>query len=137
MALSLLDGTSAAFDFTTSALSWKCKANYCSADINRDMLERTTFCSGAGWRERIPALKQVLGRLEGFIGKGGNAADDPMYLFSSNNAPAFVMTFDTGCTLSGSMHATRLHLGIRAAQNSELALDWESTGAVTSAWVTS
>lgn len=140
MALSLLDGTSALIDFSiaydgggSSQSSMKCAFNYISADISREFTEKTTFCS-SGWRSRQPGMKQVVGHLDGFVSKG-TVFSDPLALFATTNAFPFVFTADTGCTLTGSLHAQRDHIGLRAAANSERGLDWESTGAVTSAWV--
>ena len=135
MALVLLDGTAAAFDFTTSGLSWKCWATYATARINRQFFDQTTFCSGTGWVSEIPGKKQAFVHLEGFVGKGSNAANDPMYFFTANATFALVFTYDTGCTISGSFYAENWEGGIRAGQNSNLSFDARSAGAVTTAWV--
>lgn len=134
MALALLDGTMAAFDVTIATLSYKCMAAYVSADIVREFTERTTFCSAGGWRSRTPGMKQLIGRIDGFLGKG-TAQSDPSVLFASTSPLAFVITFDTGCTVTGSMHAGRVHLGLRAQANSEEGIDFESDGVVTFVWV--
>lgn len=138
--LSLLDGTVATIDVSfgygaggTSTTSMKCAFNRISADIVREFTEKTTFCS-SGWRSRQPGMKQLIGRLDGFASKG-TIYSDPLALFADNTARPFVITVDTGCTLSGNMHAARDHIGLNAAANSERGIDFESTGEVVSAWV--
>lgn len=131
--LALLDGTSAAFGMTIGTNEYKCIANYISADIGNELFEQTTFCT-SGWRARIRGLKQMVGRLAGFMFKGVAYAD-PLLLFASSVYTAFVITFDTGCTLTGNMQPRNMHLGMAAAGNSEWGLDFESYGAVTSAWI--
>lgn len=134
MALTLLDGTTAAFDITFATKSYKCLASYVSADIVREFTERTTFCTTGGWRSRVPGMKQMIGRLDGFMGKGSDISD-PSILFATTTPMAFVVTWDTGCTMTGSGHTGRVHLGMRAQANSEFGLDWESDGQVSFAWV--
>jgi hypothetical protein len=161
MALQLLDGTSAVFDFQTDVNStdlnaantvggampaatsanfdsWKCAAGYLSLDITREMLERTTFCTG-GWRGRVPALKDLQGRLEGFSSKGAKISD-PLYLFATTKGVPTIVTIDTGCTISAEIMASRHHTGVRAAQNSEMGLDFVQDGTYippATVWVTS
>lgn len=144
MGLQLLDGTTAACDFTTgvratfggtpaTAVSWQGVAGYISLDITRDMFEQTVF-SGVGWRSRIPGNRQINGRLDGFASKG-KSISDPLALFANNFAVAFVATVDASCTLSFDGFASRHHTGIRAAGPSEMGLDFESAGVATSSWV--
>lgn len=137
MATQLLDGTFAALDFTTGGtpVSWKDQANYVSADIGNEMFEQTTF-SSSGWRSRIRGLKQMVGRIAGFLSTG-KAISDPMALFASSGPTSFVLTIHTGCTYTGSLQPRNHHAGMQAAGNSEMGLDFESFGAVTTAWVTS
>jgi hypothetical protein len=137
MALALLDGTMAATAFTTGAtpVAWTNVASYVSADMGNEMFEQTTF-GNSGWRQRIRGLKQIVGRIAGFLSTG-LAISDPMALFASSGATAFVMTFHTLCTLTGSLQPRNYHAGMQAAGNSEMGLDFESYGPVTSAWVTS
>lgn len=134
MAMSLLDGTMAAFDITIATLSYKCMAAYVSADIVREFTERTTFCTTGGWRSRLPGMKQLIGRIDGFMMKG-DPKSDPSILFASTASLAFVITMDTGCTITGSLHTGRVHLGMRAQANSEEGIDFESDGVVTFVWV--
>lgn len=134
--MTILDGTTAAFDFTTGTAasdSWKCVATYAEFNVRRDFIEQTTFCSTGGWRERLPILKQVIGRITGFLSKG-EAISDPLHLFSGTAGVPFVFTADTGCTLSGNLHAANYRGGMRAQANSEMDLDYESTGSVSSSW---
>lgn len=137
MALALLDGTAASIDFTTGAtpVSWKGIASYMSIDIGNELFEQTTFNSG-GWRARIRGLKQGVGRLAGFLNTGV-AVSDPLVLFASSGPTAFVGTYFTGCTLTGSLQPRNYHAGMAAAGNSEMGLDFETYNSVTSAWVTS
>lgn len=136
MALALLDGTTAAVDFTTgsSPVSWKGVANYVSADLGNELFEQTTFNS-SGWRARIRGLKQVVGRIAGFLSTGVTISN-PMTLFSGSGPTAFVMTFHTGCTATGDLQPRNHHSGMQAAGNSEMGLDFESYEDVTFAWVT-
>lgn len=138
MAISLLDGTVSAFNFTIAASTsaqWPCVSNYMSCDLVREFFEQTTFCS-SGWRSRTPGLKQLIGRIDGYANKGF-AYSDPSVLFATTAGFAFVATFDTGCTFTGTLQAARFHVGLHAGAQSEMGLDFESTGAVTVAWVTS
>jgi hypothetical protein len=137
MALVLIDGSTAAFDFTTGAspVSWKCISSYFSFDIGRRMEDRTTFCTSGGWAQGVPTMKQASIRIDGFASKG-LAISDPLALFASTAAVAFVATVDTGCTLSGSLHCTGHHTGMRAQGASEMGMSAVSDGAVTSVWVT-
>lgn len=136
MALDLLDGTVAALDFTTGEDddSWKCVANYVSADLGNELFDFTTFCS-TGWRKRTRGMKQLIGRIAGFLSKG-DPVSNPSTLFAGTGPTPFVMTFDTGCTVTGDLQPRNIHAGMAAAGASELGLDWESYGAVTFAWVT-
>jgi hypothetical protein len=138
MALALLDGTTAAIDMTiaisgTNQTSLKCAFGYMSADLVREMSEKTTFCS-SGWRSRQPGMKQLVGHLDGFASKGA-VYSDPAVMMATTTALAFVFTADTTCTLTGNLHVVRDHMGLRAAANSDRGIDWESDGVVTSAWV--
>ncbi len=133
MSMALLDGTSAVFSLVIGTQEYKCMANYISADIGNELFEQTTFCT-SGWRSRIRGLKQMVGRLAGFMFKGVAHAD-PLVLFAGSTYIAFIMTFDTGCILSGNLQPRNQHMGMAAAGNSELGLDFESYGIVGSSWV--
>jgi hypothetical protein len=137
MALALLDGSTAAVDFTSGAspVSWKCVVSYMSFDLGRRMEDRTTFCTTGGWAQGVPTMKQGAIRLDGFLSTGATYSD-PILLFSSTAAVAFVATFHTGCTMTGNMHATGFHAGMRAQGASEMGVSAVTDGAVTSAWVT-
>jgi hypothetical protein len=138
MALTLLDGTNANIDFAvavsgSNTTSFKCAFGYMSADMVREMSEKTTFCS-EGWRARQPGMKQLVGHLDGFVSSGA-VYSDPTIMMSTTTPLAFVFTADTSCTLTGDLHVVRDHMGLRAASNSDRGIDWESSGPVTSAWV--
>lgn len=133
MALTIIDGSNANIDITIATNSLKCQASYWSADIARDFTEQTTFCT-SGWRARLPGLKQLLGAIDGFLGKGVAGANPSIYV-ASTAAQAYVLTADSGCTFTFDGHAGRVHSGLRAAMNSEFAINFESYGAVTTAWV--
>lgn len=135
MALVILNGTTASADISFATVSLKCAFSYMSFDFVREMFEQTTFCS-SGWRSRIPGMKQLLGRLDGFATTGA-AFSDPLAYMTTTVPVAIVATLDTSCTLTFSGFVNRSHVGLRAAGASEAGLDFESTGAVTSAWVTS
>lgn len=132
-AFAIIDGSNANADISIATQSHKCWASYFSADIVRDFTEQTTFCT-SGWRSRQPGLKQLLGTIDGFLPSGATAVSPGSY-FTSTTAAAYVLTADTGCTFTFSGHAGRMHAGLRAALNSEFALNFESAGAVTTAWV--
>lgn len=136
MALALLDGSAAGIDFSTGSapVSWKCVASYMSVDIGRRMEDRTTFCTSGGWASGVPTMKQAAIRVDGFLSSGVSISD-PMLLFSSTSAVAFVATFATGCTLAGDMHAVGFHAGMRAQGASEMGMSAVSNGTVTSVWV--
>jgi hypothetical protein len=139
MALSLLNGTDAAISIkidsvTPPLVEYNCHFRYVSADFVRDFTETTTFC-GTGWRSRTPGMKQIVGRLDGYMSKG-DVASNPGILQSNSSPMYFVQTFDTGCTYTGQLHVGRDHAGVQAAAQSERSIDWESYGAVTIAWVT-
>lgn len=138
MALALLDGSSSTIDFTSgsSPVSWKCVVSYMSIDIGRRMEDRTTFCTGGGWASGVPTMKQAAIRLDGFLSTGLTISD-PLALFATTAAVAFVATFFTGCTFTGTMHAVGQHSGMRAQGASEMGVSAVSDGAMTSAWVTS
>jgi hypothetical protein len=143
--LALLDGSTAAFDFTTvtypagtaetPAKSWKCVASYFSIDFGRRMEDRTTFCTTGGWASGVPTLMQGAIRIDGFASKGIKPSD-PLYLFVNTHSVDFVATVDSSCTLTGSMHAVGHHTGLRAQGASEMGVSAVTDGPVTSAWVT-
>jgi hypothetical protein len=137
MALALLDGSTAAFDFTTGAspVSWKCVASYFSFDLGRRMEDRTTFCTTGGWASGVPTMKQGSIRIDGFLSTGATISD-PFLLFSSTTAVAYVATFNTLCTITGNLHAVGFHAGMRAQGASEMGVSAVTDGAQTSAWVT-
>jgi hypothetical protein len=137
MALVLIDGSTAAFDFTTGAspVSWKCVASYFSFDVGRRMEDRTTFCTTGGWAQGVPTMKQASIRIDGFASKG-LAISDPLSLFASTTPVAYSATVDTGCTLAGNLHAVGHHTGLRAQGASEMGMSAVTDGPATSAWVT-
>lgn len=136
MALALLDGTNANIDISFGGASHKCLFNYWTADLERDFTEATTFCS-SGWRSRIPGMRRLTGRAEGYLGKSTAVTDPTVTGFTSQAAVAIVLTADTGCTYTFSGYVGRVHAGLRAAANSEYAVEFESAGQVTVAWVVS
>lgn len=132
-AFAILDGSSGNIDVSIATTSHKCFISYWSADLARDFTERTTFCT-SGWRSRTPGLKQLLGVLDGFLAQGVGAVSPASYI-SSTTAQAYVLTAETGCSFTFNGHAGRVHAGVRAALNTEFALNFESDGAVTTAWI--
>lgn len=138
MALQLLDGTNATIDISFNAISYKCVASYWSADLDRQFFESTVFCSG-GWVDEIGGKKQLIGRMDGFA-SSGYAGSDPLALFNTSFQSTgfpFVLTANTGCYISGNANASRVHTGMRAALQSEFAIDFKSKGAVTTVWIVS
>jgi len=137
MALSLLDGSNGNIQVTINSVAFQCVINRWSADIVREFTEKTTFCSG-GWRSRDPGMKQLIGRMDGYLSKG-IAASDPLALIAADTVSglAFTLQADTGCYLSGSCHIGLSHVGTNAQLNSEMGVGFESDGEVTSVWVVS
>ena len=146
MPFALLDGTAGSIDIKigptggTASQSFKNVANYWSADVDRDSFEAITFASG-GWRVPIPGMMQLIGSLRGFASQG-QVWSDPFALMASDPGvpiqagQPFVLTAFTGCTLTGLCQVLRAHTGMQAALQSEFGVDFRSSGAVTSAWVT-
>ena len=134
MPLALLDGSNANIDISFGGTSYKAVFNYWSADLERDFTEATTFASG-GWRARIPGLKRLTGRADGYASSGAPQSDPTASGFTSQTATAIILTATTGCTFTFTGYVGRSHIGMRAAQNSEFSLEFESTGSVTVAWV--
>lgn len=136
--LALLEGTTAAIDFTlafvgTTPVSVKAAFNYISARIQRGFFDQTTFAS-SGWVSETCGMKQLLMHLDGYASKG-TPYSDPLALFSDNVPRPFVFTADVGCTLTGNCLAASDGVGMRAAANSDRGIDLRSKDAVTSAWV--
>jgi hypothetical protein len=139
MPFGLLDGSSGHFDFTTGttpAVSWKTVSSYFSFDLGRRMEDRTTFGTTGGWASGVPTMKQAAIRLDGFASQG-LAISDPLAIFSTTVPSPFVATIETGCTLSGNLHAVGEHIGERAQAASEMGFSAVTDGAVSSTWVTS
>lgn len=137
MALSLLNGTTGAVDFTTESgtpKSWQGIVNYISFDVDRGMFQQVTFGS-TNWSKQIVGINAGSGRLEGYMAKGVTHAD-PLYFASKTTATPFIFTADTGCTIAGSLWVSRQHHGQRAYGNSEFNADYVVDGAPTSVWVT-
>jgi hypothetical protein len=152
MALSLIDGISAAFNFNTSVLSadltaanvaggsyptstggnfsngssWTCTAAYASFNFSQDLLDRTTFCTG-GWKGRFAALKDLTGRLDMFASKG-SPISNPTYMFGTALGVPMLATIDSGCTITALIKESRRALGIRAAANSEDSMEFAQDG---------
>lgn len=138
-AFSLIDGSNANVDISIASASHKCWSTRWMADLVRDFTERTTFCT-SGWRSRSPGLKQLIGMVDGFLaqgtdGGGGPTAVNPASYIASTATAAYVLTADTGCSFTFSGHAGRIHTGVVAALSSEEGINFESAGAVTTAWV--
>jgi hypothetical protein len=79
-------------------------------------------------------MRQLTGRAEGYASKGV-AYSDPSLNMTSQTGVTIVLTADTSCSFTFVGHVSRAHVGMRAAANSEFALDFESAGATTTAWV--
>jgi hypothetical protein len=139
MALALLDGTTAAVDFTSklttggSLTSFKCIANRLALIIQRATTDRFTFCSG-GWAQPVAGIRAGFGRLDGFASKGAPISD-PLALIAVDDPLDFVFTVDTLCTLSGKLIAVQDGAGVQALGESTRGIDFRTYGAVTSAWV--
>lgn len=139
MAFQLLSGTTAIVDINIAIgsgsgtpVSSKCLFRRWMARITQEMFEQTVFCGG-GWRSRIPGLKQLIGRLDGYMSVG-NAASDPLAFFQNTLAAPFVLTATTSATISGNGWVTSDEQAIEAAANTSRGVDFESFGAVLTAW---
>jgi hypothetical protein len=135
MALQLLDGSNGNILVTINSLPFQCVVNRWSADVVREFTEKTTFCSG-GWRSRDPGMKQLIGRLDGYLSKG-IAGSDPLALIAADNVNGlpFVLQADTGCYFGGNCHIGLSHAGSNAQLNSEMGIGFESDGVVTTTWI--
>lgn len=139
MALSLLDGTTAAIDFTIeptpggTKASLKCIANFISYIIRRGTSQRFTFCS-SGWAQPIAGVRAGFVHIDGFMGKGVALAS-PVALISQDSPLEFIFTADTGCTITQSAIETQEGDAVRALGESSRGLDLETSGPPTTAWV--
>jgi hypothetical protein len=142
----IIDGVSAAFNFQTDTYgadvnqsnnvispsypssnasnyaSWSCVANYCSVDLTQELLDRTTFCT-AGWKGRFAALKDLMGRVDGFMSQG-SPISNPAYMFGTTKGIPLLATFNTGCMINVNAMCSRWHGGLRAQSNSEMGMEW-------------
>lgn len=139
MALALLNGTTAAFDFTLAATSGgsptsiKCIAHSVSLVLRRGSFEQVTFCS-SGWRVPTPGFRGGYLHVDGFVATG-SAIADPLIQFYVDAACPFVMTMDTGTTMTGSALQTQGALSARAFAEFLTGTDYETSGVVTKVWV--
>lgn len=135
----LLDGTTAAVDFTSklstggTQQSFKCIANYIMLMFRRPTTQKFTFCS-SGWAVPTPGVRQGFGHIDGFMSTGGPVSD-PLALFTQDTALDFVFTAHTGCTLSGALLETQDQSSSRALAESGRGIDFETSGVVASTWV--
>lgn len=134
MALGLLDGTTAAVDFSVDGASMQCHANSMAVEFMREFLQRVTFCS-SNWKTKIFSLKEVRGVLAAFLGKG-TAVSKLGQWHLSDNTVAIVATFDTGCSVSLTAGISRDAGSIQAAALSGRQVEFESVDDdVAVAWV--
>lgn len=139
MSTTIIDGSNGNILVTLDGIEFKCVINRWSADIVREFTEKTTFCSG-GWRSRDPGMKQLIGRMDGYLSKGF-AGSDPLALITADNSTdnpggiPMVLKADSGCMLSGNCHVSLSHLASAAQLNTEAGVGFESDGPVTSIWV--
>ena len=130
---SILDGSNANIDLSFNGQSYRCVFRYWMADMVRQFTDATTFCSG-GWRARTPGMMHLSGQAQGYASKG-QPLSDPSLLITQQSGIPIVLTADSGCTFSFTGYVSRSHTAFHAAANSEAALDFESAGPVTVAWV--
>lgn len=135
----LLNGTTAIIDVSMaigsgsgSPTSVKCQFRRWMARITQEMFEQTSFCSGS-WRARIPGLRQLIGRLDGYMSIG-NVGSDPLAYFQNTLPAPFVLTATTSATISGNAWVTSDENSIEAAANSSRAVDFESYGPCLTSW---
>lgn len=135
MALGLLHGSLATIDVSLDATSTKCIWGRWFAQFVRGATSITTFCSG-GWIEERPGQIQMIGRLDGFASTG-TAYSDPLVYITKATPVAFILTADTGKTLTFSGNVFEDSWEVVAAANAGRSIGFRSTGAVVSAGFTS
>ena len=140
-AYTLLDGTSAAVDFTIAPdpsvpgtlSSIRCIASYISLMLRRGTNQKITFC-GSGWNKPSPGMRAGFGHIDAFSSKGGPLSS-PLALFLLDVATPFVFTADTGLTLTGKLLETQDMTGVRAFAEHARGLDFETYDAISTVWV--
>lgn len=135
MALALLNGSQSTIDVSLDATSIKCIAGRWFAQIVRGATSATTFCNN-GWVAETPGSLQLIGRIDAFASKGV-AYSDPLLYVTKATAVAFILTADTGVTLTFSGHVYEDSMEVVAAANQGRSIGFRSTGAVVSAGFTS
>lgn len=139
----LLDGTSAAVDFTIAPdpaapgtlSSVRCIASYISIMFRRGTTQKFTFC-GNGWNKPSPGMRGAFGHIDGFSSKGGPLSS-PLALFLLDVSTPFVFTCDTGLTLTGKLLETQDMTGVRAFAEHARGMDFETYDSVAATWVVS
>ena len=148
MAQKTLDGTNAAFDFTTDIAtadltaanviggnlpsgsvnydSWKCVATDFSLEETQQFIQKVTFCSNR-FIARSPGLRDFQGHL-GLIESKGVPVSNPGYLFNTYQGVPCMVTLDVGCTWSGMIMASRRQIGAQAYNNFNGGLDFMTDG---------
>lgn len=137
--LALLDGTTAAVDFTVpttvggTATSLKCWAGYLSIRINRATSEKITFCSSS-WAVPISGIRRGFGHIDGFASTG-TPLSSPSVLILVDAPLPFTFTADTSNTIAWSLMVSDDMMGVRAFGEFTRGIDFITSGAPTVSWV--
>lgn len=143
MALALLDGTTAAVDFTVpttpggTATSLKNHAGYFSLSYQRATQEKITFGSQS-WMTPSSSIRRGSGHADMFA-TTGSALSGALVLLLQDLPLPFTFTADTGNTIGhaspGGLMVVNEAYGVRAFGEFARGLDWITAGAPTIVWV--
>jgi hypothetical protein len=137
--LNLLDGTTAAVDFTVpttpggTATSLKCHAGYLSLRAQRSTNEKITFCSSS-WAVPTSGIRRGFGHLDLFASTG-TALSSAFVLLLQDLPLPFTFTADTSNTIAWSLMVVDEAFGVRAFGEFSRGLDFITSGAPTIVWV--
>lgn len=135
MAFSVITGSLSTTDITMGGTSIKTGFARFSFQLTRAGFPITTFGS-AGWVEEICGMLQGAGSIIGYAGKGSTWASPAVWVTSATPI-AMVATADTSCTISSNINVFSDGIDLVAAGPGSRGVDFRTTGAVTTAWVTS
>ncbi len=138
--LALLDGTTAAVDFTAQTTSagattgsLKCHAGYLSLRAQRATNEKITFCSSS-WSVPTSGIRRGFGHIDMFASVGTPHSSAFVTLLADTPL-SFVFTADTGNTIAWSMMTVDEAFGVRAFGEFSRGLDFVTSGAPVIVWV--
>lgn len=135
MAFAVITGSLSTIDVSLGAASVKTGFARFSFQLTRAGFPITTFGS-SGWVEEVTGQKQGTGSIIGYAGKS-TAWADPSVWVTSATPIAMVATADTSCTISSNINVFSDGIDLVAAGPGSRGVDFRTTAAVTTAWVTS